>query len=74
MMNVGIGNGNETTWNFLWERYLNSQNANEKVVYLNSLACSNEVWILEKYLEMALDSESGVRKQDGYRVVVGVSK
>ena len=58
----------------MWERFLNSNNANEKVVIMNALACSKEIWILEKYLEMALDEESGVRKQDGYRVIVGVSR
>ena len=27
-----------------------------------------------RYLDMAMDESTGVRKQDGYRVVVGVSK
>jgi len=69
-----IGKGNVTHWDFLWERYMNSNNANEKVNIMTALACSKEVWILERYLEMALSEESGVRKQDGYRVIVGVSK
>jgi len=70
----GIAGGNETHWNFLWTRYKNSDNGNVKNVIMSALACSQEVWILEKYLEMALDESSGVRKQDGYRIVVGVSK
>jgi len=70
----GIAGGNETHWNFLWTRYKNSDNGNVKNVIMSALACSQEVWILEKYLEMALDETSGVRKQDGYRIVVGVSK
>ena len=69
-----IGNGNETTWDFLWSRYNNSNNGNEKVSIMNALACSKEVWILERYLEMSLTEDSGVRKQDGYRVIVGVSR
>ena len=69
-----IGNGNETTWDFLWERYANSNNGNEKVSIMNALACSKEVWILERYLEMSLNEESGIRKQDGYRVITGVSR
>ena len=69
-----IGNGNETTWDFLWSRYNNSNNGNEKVSIMNALACSKEVWILERYLEMSLNEDSGVRKQDGYRVIVGVSR
>jgi len=70
----GIGNGDVTHWDFLWERYMNSNNANEKVNIMSALSCSKEIWILERYLEMALNEESGVRKQDGYRVISGVSK
>merc|ERR1711915_998439 len=53
---------------------MNSNNANEKVNIMNALACSQDIWVLERYLEMALNESSGVRKQDGYRVIVGVSK
>jgi len=70
----GIAKGNVTHWDFLWERYTNSNNANEKVNIMSALACSNEIWILERYLEMSINEESGVRKQDGYRVIVGVSR
>jgi len=69
-----IANGNETTWDFMWTRYRNSNNGNEKLSIMNALACSREVWILERYLEMSLNEESGVRKQDGWRVIVGVSR
>jgi len=70
----GIGRGDVSHWDFLWERYINSNNANEKVNIMTALSCSSEIWILERYLEMALNEESGVRKQDGYRVIVGVSR
>eukprot|EP00092_Neocalanus_flemingeri_P026889 GFUD01029145.1.p1 GENE.GFUD01029145.1~~GFUD01029145.1.p1 ORF type:complete len:1053 (+),score=224.11 GFUD01029145.1:199-3357(+) len=70
----GIAKGDVSHWDFLWERYGNSNNANEKVNIMTALSCSNEIWILERYLEMALNEESGVRKQDGYRVIVGVSR
>ena len=70
----GIGRGDVSHWDFLWERYINSNNANEKVNIMTALSCSSEIWILERYLEMALNEESGVRKQDGYRVIAGVSR
>merc|ERR1712142_162699 len=54
----------------MWTRYRNSNNGNEKLSIMNALACSREVWILE----MSLNEESGVRKQDGWRVIVGVSR
>ena len=74
MLCSGIAAGNESGWDWGGDRYTASNNANEKVVLLNSLACSSEVWVLARYLDMALDEASGVRKQDGYRVVTGVSK
>merc|ERR1711935_655775 len=70
---AGIANGNQTHWDFIWERFLASNNANEKNNILSALACTEEIWLLEKYLEMSLDASSGVRKQDGYRVIVGVA-
>ena len=54
-------------WDWVWERYIASINANEKSLILNSLACSSEVWVLARYLDMALDEASGVRKQGGHR-------
>jgi len=71
---TGIAAGNLTHWDFLWQRYLNSNNANEKAKIMGALACTKEIWLLQRYLDMALDENSGVRKQDGYRVVTGVSK
>ena len=61
-------------WDWVWQRYTASNNANEKSLILNSLACSSEVLVLARYLDMALDETSRVRKQDGSRVVTGVSK
>ena len=74
MLCSAIANGNETTWDFLFTRYSNSNNGHEKVSIMKALSCSTEVWILERYLEMSLNEDSGVRKQDGYRVIVGVSE
>jgi len=70
----GIAKGDVSHWDFLWQRYLVSNNANEKTNILSALACSREVWLLQKYLDMSISEDSGVRKQDGHRVIVGVSK
>ena len=32
-----------------------------------------KVWLLQKYLDMTIQNNSDVRKQDGYRVITGVS-
>ena len=70
---TAVSEGDEATWDFVWARYLGSHNANEKLSLLTALACSREVWLLERYLEMSLTEEAGVSKQDGYKIVVAVS-
>lgn len=53
-----ISAGGEKEWDFLWNMYLKSNNANEKSNILRALACSKEVWILQvmlpRYNEMNL--------------------
>lgn len=59
-----IRKGDEVEWDFLWERYLKSNVGAEKVLILSALGCTNELWILKRYLEWSIDSTSGIRKQD----------
>nr|ATU82844.1 secreted Aminopeptidase-like protein [Pristhesancus plagipennis] len=60
--------GDADTWEFLWERYLNSNHGSEKNTILTSLACSRDIWILNRYLEWSLDDRSQIRKQDSTSV------
>ena len=63
-----ISKGSENEWSFGWSRYENSQVASEKSTLLSALSCSKDVWLLNRFLNMSLTSDSGVRKQDGYKV------
>jgi aminopeptidase N len=49
---TAIAAGDEKEWNFLWEQYLKSNNANEKSNILKALACSREIWILQVNLTL----------------------
>ena len=69
-----IAAGSEKEWDFAWARYLASSVASEKSTILSSLSCSKEVWLLNRYLNMSLTADSGVRKQDGYKVMGGVGR
>ena len=69
-----IAGGSEEEWDFAWARYLNSQVASEKSTILSSLSCTKDVWLLNRYLNMSLTANSGVRKQDGYKVLGGVGR
>jgi hypothetical protein len=45
---------------FLTQKHrLRTDNANEKNTFLGGLACSQEDWVLERFLGMALDESSG---------------
>lgn len=61
---TAIRHGDENQWDFLWQRYLNSNVGTEKVLILGALACTREVWILNNYLDYSLDSKSGIKSQD----------
>ncbi|XP_058444534.1 aminopeptidase N-like [Malaya genurostris] len=69
-----IRNGKETEWNFLWKRYLNSNVGSEKVMIIGSLACTREIWLVERFLQWSLNGTSGVRKQDTTILFGGVAK
>jgi len=68
-----IDEGGEEEWNFAWQRYQNSYVASEKATILSALACTKEVWLLNRYLNMSINSDSGVRKQDGSKVLGNVA-
>ncbi|XP_011690580.1 PREDICTED: uncharacterized protein LOC105451677 [Wasmannia auropunctata] len=53
-----------TTYNFLWKEYLNSNVVTDKLVILNSLACSENKDVLETLLRDAIAENSSIRYQD----------
>jgi len=69
-----IADGGEKEWEFGWNRYTQSQVASEKSTILSSLGCTKEVWLLNRFLNMSLTENSGVRKQDGSSVIGGVAR
>lgn len=56
--------GGEREWNFLWQRYWNSNVGSEKTMILESLSCTREVWILNRMLNSLCSEDGGIRKQD----------
>eukprot|EP00090_Calanus_glacialis_P046064 TRINITY_DN885_c0_g1_i5.p1 TRINITY_DN885_c0_g1~~TRINITY_DN885_c0_g1_i5.p1 ORF type:complete len:807 (+),score=220.22 TRINITY_DN885_c0_g1_i5:315-2423(+) len=69
-----IADGGQEEWDFAWQRYQNSHVASEKATILSALACTKEVWLLNRYLNMSLTPESGVRRQDGSKVLGNVAQ
>lgn len=56
--------GGEREWNFLWQRYWNSNVGAERQMILESLTCTREVWIINRMLDSLCTEEGGIRKQD----------
>ncbi|XP_047472757.1 aminopeptidase N-like isoform X1 [Penaeus chinensis] len=59
-----IAEGREAEWDFAWRRYLETDVSTERSVLLNSLACTKETWILARYLEISMDPNTHMKKQD----------
>ena len=68
-----IANGDEKEWNFLWNMLTETNNANEKKTILRALACTGEVWLLQRYLDMTIEPTSRIRKQDGSTVIANIA-
>lgn len=43
-----IAQGGEEEWNFVWEQFLKAELVNEADKLRGALACSNQVWILNR--------------------------
>jgi len=71
---AALEKGTEEEWDFLFNRFTNSNNANEKNAIIRALGCIKEDWILERYLGMSLDESSGIKRQDGTGVITAVAR
>jgi len=68
-----IREGGESEWEFAWARYKAANVASEKSRLLSALGCTNEIWMLSRYLNWTLTPDSGIRVQDGSQVFSAVS-
>lgn len=66
--------GDQTDWEFAWERFVNSNVGSEREIIMTALGCSRESWILTRYLEWAITDGTGIRKQDAFRVFNAVTE
>ncbi|XP_006740755.1 aminopeptidase N [Leptonychotes weddellii] len=58
-----VAQGGEEEWNFVWEQFQNATLVNEADKLRAALACSNQVWILNRYLSYTMNPDL-IRKQD----------
>lgn len=70
---TAIKYGPQAYWDFAWERYKSTNVASEKEILLGSLACTREPWLLTRFMELALMTNSEIRKQDAVSVFRAVA-
>ncbi|XP_043065120.1 aminopeptidase Ey-like [Drosophila ficusphila] len=61
---TAIRRGSDEDWDFLWTRYLRSNVAAEKQTILRSLSCTQEVWLVQRYIERIFEGKGDIRKPD----------
>lgn len=67
-----IAFGGEEEWNFAWEQFRKATVVNEADKLRSALACSNEVWILNRYLSYTLNPDY-IRKQDATNTIISIA-
>ncbi|XP_058451744.1 aminopeptidase N isoform X2 [Malaya genurostris] len=71
---TSLRDGGVPEWNFAYKQYRETDSASEKELILSALGCTVKPWLLSKYLNMTLESSSGILKQDGARAFQAVAK
>ncbi|XP_069909348.1 aminopeptidase N isoform X1 [Oryctolagus cuniculus] len=67
-----IALGGEREWDFAWEQFRNATLVNEADKLRSALACSNEVWILNRYLSYTLNPDY-IRRQDATSTINSIA-
>ncbi|XP_008508865.2 aminopeptidase N [Equus przewalskii] len=67
-----IAQGGEREWDFAWEQFRNATLVNEADKLRTGLACSTQVWILNRYLSYTLNPDL-IRKQDATSTIISIA-
>ncbi|XP_077598341.1 aminopeptidase Ey-like [Stigmatopora nigra] len=67
-----IAAGGAKEWNFAWEEFEKATVATEAEKLRAALACTNQPWLLNRYLEYTLDAKK-IRKQDATSTIVYIA-
>uniref|UniRef100_A0A9L0SL70 Aminopeptidase n=1 Tax=Equus caballus TaxID=9796 RepID=A0A9L0SL70_HORSE len=67
-----IAQGGEREWGFAWEQFRNATLVNEADKLRTGLACSTQVWILNRYLSYTLNPDL-IRKQDATSTIISIA-
>ncbi|XP_066907179.1 aminopeptidase N [Halyomorpha halys] len=70
---AAIRHGTQEMWDFMWSKYTNENEPEEKSNLLLSLACSPDSEVLTRLLKALLSDDSNIRMQDGKFVFYAIA-
>nr|XP_032805617.1 aminopeptidase N-like [Petromyzon marinus] len=70
---AAIAAGGQAEWDFGWKMFKETSLATEADKLRDALACSEETWILNRFLEYTLDPTK-IRKQDATNTIVMIAR
>ncbi|KAG1678936.1 Aminopeptidase N [Nymphon striatum] len=59
-----MANGGDAEFDFAWKQYHLTQVASERDKLMSAMTCSQQPWIISTLMQRAMNSSSGIRKQD----------
>ncbi|KAB7507577.1 Aminopeptidase N [Armadillidium nasatum] len=65
---LAVKHGHEDVWLKVFKFFKQSKSIEEKSKYLRSLGCTSYVWLLNRYLHLMNEPDSGLLRQDGLRL------
>ncbi|KAG7211600.1 hypothetical protein KM043_010856 [Ampulex compressa] len=69
---TAVRHGTHEDWNFLWQQYLKTNMACEKILILTALGCSTNKTTIDSYIRQALHFNYTIRKQDVSTAFAGI--
>uniref|UniRef100_A0A803SKM2 Aminopeptidase n=1 Tax=Anolis carolinensis TaxID=28377 RepID=A0A803SKM2_ANOCA len=66
-----IRTGDEAAWDFAWQMFRNATVVSEADKLRSALACSQETWILQRYLQYTLSDQ--IRRQDATSTITSIA-
>ncbi|KAK7075272.1 hypothetical protein SK128_014552 [Halocaridina rubra] len=61
---TAVNQGAQVEWEFLWSQFHRTGKAHRKQAMGKALGCASQTWLLARYLEAAMHTQSGLRRQD----------
>ncbi|XP_068081869.1 uncharacterized protein [Anabrus simplex] len=65
---AGVRNDGESTWNWVWSLYQNSDNVKERQKLLRALGCTIDTKLISRLLHLSIEEKSGLRPEDRLNV------